>query len=326
MKAARYEKTGPARDVLTLATVDRPEPGPGQVRVRIHASGINPTDVKARSGAVPRPIDGFQIPHQDGAGVIDKVGAGVDPARVGQRVWLYFAAFGSRWGTAAEWTVVPEQRAVPLPRAASMELGATMGVPGLTAHRCLFADGPVTGKTVLVQGGAGAVGHYAIELAKRGGARVVTTVSGPEKAELARAAGADLVINYREGDVAAQVRPFAERVDRIIEVALTANLDADLALSGPDTVIVTYAADGPDPELPVRACMSANVTLRFVLLYGVPRAALDQGAADITAALEAGALTPLPPHRFLLDNAAAAHEAVENGVSGKVFVIPAREV
>ena len=315
MKAARYEKTGPARDVLTLATVDRPEPGPGQVRVRIHASGINPTDVKARSGAVPRPIDGFQIPHQDGAGVIDKVGAGVDPARVGQRVWLYFAAFGSRWGTAAEWTVVPEQRAVPLPRAASMELGATMGVPGLTAHRCVFADGPVTGKTVLVHGGAGAVGHYAIELAKRGGARVVTTVSGPEKAELARAAGADLVINYREGDVAAQVRPFAERVDRIIEVALTANLDADLALSGPDTVIVTYAADGPNPELPVRACMSANVTLRFVLLYGVPQ-----------AALEAGALTPLPPHRFLLDDHAAAHEAVENGVSGKVFVIPAREV
>ena len=201
-----------------------------------------------------------------------------------------------------------------------------MGVPGLTAHRCVFADGPVTGKTVLVQGGAGAVGHYAIELAKRGGARVVTTVSGPEKAELARAAGADLVINYTEGDVAGQVRPFAERVDRIIEVALTANLDTDLALSGPDTVVVTYAADGPDPELPVRACMSANVTLRFVLLYGIPQAALDQGAADLTAALEAGALTPLPPHRFLLDDHAAAHEAVENGVSGKVFVIPAREV
>ena len=205
MKAARYEKTGPARDVLTLADVERPEPGPGQVRVRVHASGINPTDVKARSGAVPRPIDEFQIPHQDGAGVIDKVGAGVDPARVGQRVWLYFAAYGSRWGTAAEWTVVPEQRAVPLPRAASMELGASMGVPGLTAHRCVFADGPVTGKTVLVQGGAGAVGHYAIELAKRGGARVVTTVSGPEKAELARAAGADLVINYRDGDVTKQL-------------------------------------------------------------------------------------------------------------------------
>lgn len=326
MKAARYEKTGPARDVLTVTETERPEPGPGEVRVRVHASGVNPTDVKARSGAVPRPIDGFQIPHQDGAGVIDKVGEGVDPARKGQRVWLYFAAHGRRWGTVAEWTVVPADLAVPLPRRASMELGATMGVPALTAHRCVFADGPVTGKTVLVQGGAGAVGHFAIEWAKRGGARVVTTVSNEQKAEQARAAGADVVINYREGDVAAQVRPFAEKVDRIIEVALTANLDADLALSGPETVIVTYAADGPDPVLPVRACMAANVTLRFVLLYGVPPAALAQGAADITAALEDGALTPLPPHRYLLDDVAAAHEAVENGVSGKVFVIPAREV
>ncbi|HWG13730.1 MAG TPA: NADPH:quinone reductase [Streptosporangiaceae bacterium] len=326
MKAALYEKTGPARDVLKAAGIERPEPGPGEVRVRVHASGVNPTDVKSRGGAVPRPIDEFQIPHQDGAGVIDKVGDGVDPARVGQRVWLYMAASGRRWGTAAEWTVVPASRAVRLPSRASMELGATMGVPALTAHRCVFADGPVTGKTVLVQGGAGAVGHFAIEWAKRGGARVVATVSSEQKAELARKAGADLVINYREGDVAGQVRPFAAQVDRVIEVALTANLDADLALSGPETVIVTYAADGPDPELPVRACMSANVTLRFMMLYGFPQAALEQGAADITAALEAGALTPLPPHRFLLHDVAAAHEAVENGTNGKVFVIPAREV
>lgn len=326
MKAALYETTGPARDVLKVTEVERPEPGPGEVRVRVHASGINPTDVKARSGAVPRPIDGFQIPHHDGAGVIDKVGEGVDQGRVGQRVWVYFAAHGRRWGTAAEWTVLPERLAVPLPRRADAELGASMGVPALTAHRCVFADGPVTGKTVLVQGGAGAVGHFAIEWAKRGGARVVATVSSTEKAELARAAGADLVVNYREGDVAGQVRPLAGTVDRIIEVALTANLESDLALSGPETVIVTYAADGNDPELPVRACMSANVALRFVLLYGVPQAALGQGVADITAALDEGALTPLPPHRFLLDDIAAAHEAVENGVSGKVFVIPAREV
>ena len=325
MKAARYEKTGPARDVLTVTDVERPEPGPGKVRVRVYASGVNPTDVKARSGAVPRPIDGFQIPDQDGAGVIDQVGEGVDPARKGQRVWLYLAATGRRWGTAAEWTVVPEDLAVPLPSRASMELGASMGVPAMTAHRCVFADGPVTGKTVLVQGGAGAVGHFAIEWAKRGGARVVTTVSSEQKAELARAAGADLVINYREGDVAEQVRPFAATVDRIIEVALTANLDADLALSGPETVIVTYAADGQDPELPVRACMSANVTLRFVLLYRFPQAALDQAAADITAALGDGALTPLPAHKFLLEDAAAAHEAVEKGVNGKVFIIPTRE-
>jgi NADPH:quinone reductase len=326
MRAALYEKTGPAADVLKVTTVDRPEPGPGEVRVRVHASGLNPTDVKARSGAVPRPINGFQIPGMDGAGVIDRVGEGVDPARAGQRVWLYFAAVGRRWGTEAEWTVVPAELAAPLPSQASMELGATMGVPALTAHHCVFADGPVTGQTVLVQGGAGAVGHFAIEWAKWGGARVVTTVSNDQKAEVARAAGADLVVNYREGDVAAQVRPFAEKVDRIIEVALSANLEADLALSAPGTVIMTYAADGPDPVLPVRACMGAGVILRFMLMYTLPRAALAEGVADITTALAEGALTPLPPHRFLLDNAAAAHEAVENGIGGKVFVIPEREV
>src|SRR6201995_4300775 len=326
MKAARYEKTGPAHEVLTVTETERPEPGPGEVRVRVHASGVNPTDVKARSGAGPRPIDGVPIPHQDGAGVTDRVGEGVDPNRKGQRVWLYFAAHGRRWGTVAEWTVVPADLAVPLPSRASMELGATMGVPALTAHHCVFADGSVTGQTVLVQGGAGAVGHFAIEWAKWGGARVVTTVRSDQKAELARAAGADLVVNYREGDVAAQVRPFAEKVDRIIEVALPANLETDLALSAPGTVIMTYAADGPDPVLPVRACMAAGVILRFMLMYTLPRAALAEGAADITAARAAGALPPLPPHRFLLDNAVAAHEAVENGIGGKVFVIPEREV
>ncbi|HEY4461637.1 MAG TPA: NADPH:quinone reductase [Streptosporangiaceae bacterium] len=324
MKAALYDATGAARDVLKVTEAERPEPGPGQVRVRVHASGINPTDVKARSGAVPRPIDEFQVPHQDGAGVIDAVGPGVDPSRVGQRVWVYFAAHGpeSKWGTAAEWTVVPEQQAVPLPDGVDMEFGASLGVPAVTAHRCVFADGPVTGKTVLVAGGAGAVGHFAVELAKWGGARVVATVSSADKAELARQAGADLVVNYREGDVAGQVRPFAERVDRVVEVALTDNLETDLALSGPQTVIVTYAAQPADPVLPVRKCMTANVTLRFVLLYTLPAAALEQAAADITTALRDGALTPLPVHRFGLDDIVAAHEAAENGVTGKVVVGP----
>jgi NADPH2:quinone reductase len=324
MKAALYDATGAARDVLKVTEAERPEPGPGQVRVRVHASGINPTDVKARSGAVPRPMDGFQVPHQDGAGVIDAVGAGVDPSRAGQRVWVYFAAHGpqSKWGTAAEWTVVPEQQAVPLPDGVDMEFGASLGVPAVTAHRCVFADGPVTGKTVLVAGGAGAVGHFAIELAKWGGARVVATVSSADKAELARQAGADLVVNYREGDVAGQVRPFAERADRVVEVALTDNLETDLALSGPETVIITYAAQPADPVLPVRKCMTANVTLRFVLLYTLPASALQQASADITAALRDGALTPLPVHRFGLDDIVAAHEAAENGVTGKVVVGP----
>jgi NADPH2:quinone reductase len=199
MRAALYDHHGPAREVLRVEDLERPEPGPGEVRVRVEVSGINPTDWKSRSGATPRPIDGFQIPHLDGAGVIDAVGDGVDPGRTGQRVWVWMASAGRRWGTAAEWTVVPERQAVPLPASASAELGASLGVPALTAHRCLFADGPVDGKTVLVAGGAGAVGHFAIELAKRAGARVIATVSGPHKAELAAKAGADLVVNYREG-------------------------------------------------------------------------------------------------------------------------------
>ena len=320
MKAALYEATGPARDVLKVTEIERPEPGPGEVRVRVVVSGINPTDVKARSGAVPRPIDGFQIPDQDGAGVVDAVGPGVDPARVGQRVWLFLAA-GRKWGTAAEWTVVPERHAVPLPDNADMELGAMLGVPAITAHRCVFADGAVTGKTVLVAGGAGAVGHFSIDLAKRDGARVIATVSSPEKGELARAAGADLVLNYRQQNVAEEVRAYAGRADRVVEVALGENLDTDLAVSGPETVVVTYAATPPDPVLPVRACMSANVTLRFVLLYTVPEPAVDQAVADITDALRAGALTPLPVHRFRLDDIAAAHEAVEKGVTGKVLMM-----
>ena len=285
----------------------------------MYASGINPTDYKARSGAVPRPIDDFQVPHQDGAGVIEAVGPGVDAGRVGQRVWLYLAAAGRRWGTAAEWTVVPERQAVPLPDGASFELGASLGVPAMTAHYCLFSDGPVNGKTVLVAGGAGAVGHFAIELAKRAGARVVTTVSSPEKAALAQEAGADLAVNYRSPDAAEQIKAFGP-VDRVIELALGANLQLDLAVIGPHATIVTYAAEAADPVLPARACMTANITLKFVLLYGVPMTALDQAAADITAALAVGALTGLPVHKFPLDEIAAAHEAAESGAVGKVIV------
>jgi NADPH2:quinone reductase len=308
--------------VLRVEDVDRPEPGPGEVLVRVRASGVNPTDVKTRAGATARPIEGFQIPDQDGAGVIEAVGDGVDEARVGQRVWLWFAAFGRPWGTAAEYTVIPARQAVPLPDGASFELGASLGVPAMTAHHALFADGPVAGKTVLVAGGAGAVGHYAIELAKRAGARVVTTVSGPEKAELAAKAGADLVVNYKDDDAIDQVKAFAPVMDRIIEVALGPNLALDLAVSGPPTVVVTYAADGADPVLPVRACMGTNVTLRFMLLYGIPDASLDAAVADITAAVTAEALTELPVHRFALEETAAAHEAAERGAVGKVLIVP----
>ncbi|HEY2269730.1 MAG TPA: NADPH:quinone reductase [Streptosporangiaceae bacterium] len=321
MRAALYRDMGQAADVFTVEEVDRPEPGPGEVLVRVHASGVNPTDYKARSGAVPRPVDDFQVPHQDGAGVIEAVGTGVDAGRVGERVWLWLAAAGRRWGTAAEWTVLPARQAVPLPDGTSFELGASLGVPAMTAHACLFSDGPVNGQTVLVAGGAGAVGHFAIELAKRAGARVIATVSSPAKAALAEKAGADLVVNYRSADAAGQIRTLGP-VDRVVEVALGANLELDLAVTRPYGTIVTYAAEPVNPELPVRACMTANLTLKFVLLYGVPMTALDQAAADITAALTAGELTELPVHTFGLDEIAAAHEAAESGAVGKVIVTP----
>jgi len=319
MRAAVYTATGAARDVLHVEEVERPEPASGEVRVRVSVSGVNPTDYKTRSGATARPISGFQIPHQDGAGVVDAVGEGVDPARIGQRVWVWFAAT-RRWGTAAQWTVVPQEQAVPLPADVSMDLGASLGVPAMTAHRCLHADGGIRGRSVLVAGGAGAVGHFAIELARYGGARVAATVSTQDKAGLAAAAGADLVVNYRKEDVREKLSQFAVPFDRIVEVDLAANLELDLSLAGPATTVVTFAATAADPKLSVRACMNANVTLRFVLLYGVPREELLGASKDITGALMAGALTELPIHRFPLDDIAAAHEAVEAGIVGKVLV------
>jgi NADPH:quinone reductase len=323
VKAALYERHGPAAEVLRVEEAERPEPGPGQVRVKVEVSAINPTDWKARSGATPRPIDGFQIPHHDGAGVIDAVGEGVDPGRAGQRVWAWFAAAGQPWGTAAQWCVVPARQAVPLPDGVPYEFGASLGVPAMTAHWCLFADGPVDGKTVLVAGGAGAVGHFAIELAVQAGARVIATASNPEKAELARKSGAAHVINYRDADAADQILAAAAGpVDRVIEVALGANLKLDLAVTKPQSMIVTYAAEPSDPVLPVRACMTANVILRFMLLYGVPATAHDKAVADISAALAEGALTALPVHRYPLADIVAAHEAAEAGQLGKILVIP----
>jgi NADPH:quinone reductase len=322
MKAALDSRSGAAAEVLRVEEVDRPQPGPGEVLVRVRASGVNPTDHKARSGAVPRPINGFQVPHQDGAGIIEAVGAGVDPGRVGERVWLWLAAAGRQWGTAAEWTVVPERQAVPLPDGASFELGASLGVPAMTAHWCLFADGPITGKTVLVAGGAGAVGHFAIELAVRAGARVVATASTPEKLYLSRRAGAEHAVDYRAADAAGQILAAAGQVDRVVEVSVSANLGLDLAVVRPGSTVVCYAAGPADPVLPVRACMTANVVLRFILLYGVPTDALDRAAADISAALAEGALTELSVSRFPLSDVAAAHEAAEAGPMEKILVIP----
>lgn len=325
MKAALFTTNGPAKTVLRVLDVARPEPGPGEVRVRVTLSAINPGDMWMRTNSAPEDFRTVgehrgRIPHQDGTGVVDAVGADVDPSRIGERVWIWMAGSGTPWGTAAEWTVVPSERAVRLPEGTSDELGASLGIPAMTAHRCLHADGSPKDRTVLVAAGAGAVGHYAIELGKLAGARIVTTVSGPEKAALARAAGADLVVNYRDADAVRQILDGAGPVDRIIEVALTDNLELDLAVAAPGATIVTYAAQPVDPALPVFRLMWPNLVLRFALLLTAPREALLRAATEITAALEQKLLSPLPVRSFALDDVAAAHEAVENGITGKVVL------
>jgi NADPH2:quinone reductase len=322
MKAAVYRETGPST-VLSVEEIGTPEPGAGEVRVKITFSGVNPTDWKARSGATGASPKDFQVPHHDGAGVVDAVGDGVTDRTVGQRVWLYLTAANNPYGTAAEYSVVPVIRTVPLPHSAPDELGACLGVPALTAAHCLGGHPEaLAGRHVLIAGGAGAVGHFAIELAKQAGARVVTTVSSAEKAELAHAAGADLVVNYRQPGAIELVRSFAPRMDRIVELALSANLELDLAVSGPGTLIVVYASEKNDPVLPTRRFMTANVSLHYVLLYGVPAPEIAEAAAWTSGAVSAGALTPLPLHLFALDDVAAAQDAVERGALGKVLVVP----
>jgi NADPH2:quinone reductase len=325
MKAAFFTTNGPAKTVLQVIDVGRPDPGPGQVRVRITLSAINPGDMWMRTNSSPEdfgPVGEHRgrIPHQDGTGVIDAVGAGVDATRIGERVWIWMAGSGTPWGTAAQWTVVPSEQAVRLPAGASDELGASLGIPAMTAHWCLHADGSPEHRTVLVAAGAGAVGHYAIELGKIAGARVVTTVSGPEKAKLAHAAGADFVVNYRDADAVRQILDGAGPVDRIVEVALTDNLDLDLAVAAPGATIVTYGSQPVDPTLPVFRLMWRNLVLRFALFLTAPQDALLRAATEITSAVERNLLSPLPVHSFGLDDVAAAHEAVENGVIGKVVL------
>jgi NADPH:quinone reductase len=320
MRAAIFSRTGPAAEVLSVEELETPEPGPGEVRVRVTRSGVNPTDWKERaSGGAPGDLP-FKVPGQDGAGTIDAVGEGVGGERVGQRVWIFFAAWRRQWGTAAEFSVVPEGQAVPLPESASDELGASLGIPALTAHRCLFADGPLEGRTVLVAGGAGAVGHAAIELARWRGATVIATVSNDDKARIAREAGADHVVDYRAEDAAARIRELApDGVDRVVEVALHQNVDLDAEVCGHDAAIAAYADGGPT-TLGARPFMSRNVVLRFVLVYTMPAQAVRVAVSDVSDALAAGALIELPAHHFALDDVAGAHDAVERGALGKVFV------
>ncbi len=320
MLAALYRSTGPAAEVLEIAEIARPDPGPGEVRVRVAVSGVNPTDFKNRSGVVTWPIDGFQVPHHDGVGTIDAVGPGVDDARLGQRVWLTLAAHGNRWGTAAQWCVVPAFKARRLPASSDDLLGATLGVPAVTAAHCLIADGPVRGQDVLVHGGAGAVGRCGIELGCWFGARVVTTVSSEAKAEVARTSGADLVVDYRRDDVVAVVRAFSPGIQRVLEVSLAANARIDAEVCGQGAVVVVFATDGGESTMPVRPALFKSLTFRFILLYNFGREELERAAGEVERALDDGALTLPPITRFPLEHIASAHELQERGPFGRVLL------
>jgi NADPH2:quinone reductase len=328
MRAAWYERKGAARDVLQVGEAPRPEPGPGELLVRVRASGVNPSDTKGRGGARGRTEMPFPriIPHQDGAGEVIAAGSPDLAARIGQRVWIYEAQLGRPFGTAAEFVVVPSRHAVPLPDGVGFEEGAALGVPAMTAHRAVFADGPVDGRTVLVSGGAGAVGRYAVQFARLGGARVIATVGNPDDARSAEAAGADLVIDRKREDVAQRVRDFtgqARGVDRFVEVAFGANLPLIRALLAPRGVVATYASDAvPEPALPFWEFVGLDATLRFVLVYVMDEAAHAAAAEAITDALRAGRLSHALGPRFPLQRIAEAHEAVERGAGGKVVVTP----
>jgi NADPH2:quinone reductase len=338
MKAIVYRTTG---DPSVLELVDRGirDPEHGEVRVRIMVSGVNPTDWKSRRGAKagePLPFADI-VPNQDGAGVVDAVGPGVGHLHPGDRVWLALAAYQrADGGTAQEFAVLPAERVFPLPEHAGFDVGASLGVPAITAHRALTVaeDGPrrlhpgaLDGKIILVAGGAGAVGHAAIQLAKWAGAVVVTTVSGPAKAALVTAAGADHVINYRETDAAAEIRRIApDGVDQIVEVAPVQNADLDLAVIRNRGSVAVYANNGGDQlTLDIRRHFSLNIRYQFVLLYTVGMAAVHAAAEDINAAITDGALpvgeaAGLPLHRYSLTDTAAAHAAVEDSIVGKVLI------
>ncbi len=313
MQAAWWERNGPAREVLQLGEMPTPQPAPGEVLVRVMTSGVNPSDVKSRIGrapAFPR-----TIPHSDGAGVIAAVGQGVDPVRAGERVWLWNGQWQRAHGTAAEFIALPAAQAVPLPANTSFEAGACLGIPALTALHGLLTDGGIAGQAVLVQGGAGAVGHYAIQFARLLGARrIIATVSSAAKAEHARAAGADLVLNYREDDVAARIRAVEpEGVERIIEVDVAGNAALDAAVLAHGGMIAVYGSNKPGAELAFMPNIARGIGWRFYIVYNLTAAERTRAVATLNAWMEAGLVHHAVAETLPLSRIAEAHEAVEQG-------------
>jgi len=336
MKAIVYSVTG-SSDVLRLEERALPEPGEGEVRVRVVVSGVNPTDWKSREGGGSAPTRfAEQVPNQDGAGIVDAVGPGVTGFAPGDRVWMFLAAYERPGGTAQEFTIVPAERVAPLPDGVSFDVGASLGVPALTAHRALtvhdggptrLAPGALAGRTVLVAGGAGAVGHAAIQLARWAGATVVTTVSSASKAALATAAGADATVNYRDDDAVAGIRATApDGVDIVVEVSPARNAALNAAVLANQGSVAVYATDGgAEMNLDVRTHFALNIRYQFLLLYTMGTDAIAAAVADVTAALRDEAMpvgedAGLPITRFALDRTAAAHDAVAGGLVGKALI------
>lgn len=328
MNAVWYDSKGAPHDVLVVGEMPDPHPGPGQVRVKVVVSGLNPSDTKGRGGWRRRTKMDYArvIPGQDGAGVIDEVGPGVDAKRVGERVWVYEAQqHGSAFGTSAEYVVVPAERAVVLPAEISFDIGAALGVPALTAHNALFKDGGIQGKTVLVWGAAGAVGQAAVMFAKWAGARVIAVVSTATATDVATASGADVVIDRKREDVVARVKDLTggAGVDRVIDVWFGANAEADLAVLKVNGVVASYSVGGPEEFMPFpfSRYMSKGVTLHTIYVYGMSREAHWAAVRDTTAALVEGVYRPRIGARFAMARAADAHAAQDDGsVTGKIVI------
>lgn len=325
MQAAFYERTGPAKEVFSVSEVPTPVPGPGQVRVNVAWSGVNPSDVKSRAGTRTKSLPFPRIiPHSDGAGVIDQVGPDVPSTRIGERVWMWNAAWMRPFGTAAQYVVLPSEQAVLLPQKTELDVGACLGIPALTAYHAVTVDGGVAGKNVLVAGGAGAVGHYAIQLARLKGARqIIATVSGSEKAALARQAGADLVLNYRTDDLPALVSDATQGqgVDRIVEVDLAANMSTDISLLRPGGEVIVYGSGTAEISVPFSAAIRKGVHLYFFIVYSLTSSVRNPAIADLTKLLERKQLIHNIAARLPLTEIAEAHDLVEQGrVIGNVIL------
>lgn len=316
MLAAWYEKIGAAEDVFCVDEMETPTPADGEVLIRLKSSGVNPSDVKMRAGSRgPSPFPRV-IPHSDGAGIIEAVGKGVPEGRVGERVWTYNAGWQRAFGTAAQYVTLPSEQAVSLPENASYAAAACLGIPAMTAHRCVLGDGAVTGQTVLVTGGAGAVGHFAIQLAKKSGATVITTVSGQEKAVFAESASPDHVLNYKTDDVAAAVMELTDGagVDRVVEVEFGGNLDVTSQIIKPHGTISAYASQAVmTPELPFYTLMFKAITLRMVLVYVLTEKERQDAATHINDLLTDDNLDARIAESLPLEEIARAHTIVESG-------------